>query len=65
MILKYIVIVCLWVFLCLVLWRKIAPVPGMVESMTFEREVIYLMEIASVPVLFFASWKIINRLWLL
>ena len=43
MILKYIVIVCLWVFLCLVLWIKIAPASGMVESMTFEREVIYLM----------------------
>lgn len=65
MVLKYIVIVCLWVFMCLTLWMKIAPVPGVLESMKHEHKMIYLMGVTSAPVLFFASWKIINWLWYL
>jgi len=67
MILKYIVIVCLWVFMGLILRIKTMNYQNNIpkEAEAEYKAIANVIQAASVPVLFFASWKIINWLWLL
>ena len=66
MVLKHIVIVCLWVFMGLILRMKTMNHPNISKEAEAEYKAIAnVTQAVSNPVLFFASRKIVNWLWLL